>query len=91
MMCRFCDNGCGVLIELENGRPVKVRGDRDNPAYAGFCCIKGQQVPEQWNHPGRLLQSQRRMADGTFRPIPFSDAVEEIGERLSDIVARHGP
>lgn len=91
MMCRFCDNGCGVLIELENGRPVKVRGDRDNPAYAGFCCIKGQQVPEQWNHPGRLLQSQKRMADGTFRAIPFSDAIEEIGERLGDILAKHGP
>ncbi len=91
MMCRFCDNGCGVLVELENGRPVKVRGDRDNPAYAGFCCIKGQQVPEQWNHPGRLLHSQKRMSDGTFRPIPFTGAVEEIAERLSEIVARHGP
>ena len=91
MMCRFCDNGCGVLVELENGRPVKVRGDRDNPAYTGFCCIKGQQVPEQWNHPGRLLHSQKRMPDGTFRPIPFSHAVEEIAERLSEIVARHGP
>ena len=91
MMCRFCDNGCGVLVELENGRPVKVRGDRDNPAYAGFCCIKGQHVPEQWDHPERLLQSQKRKPDGTFRPIPFSDAVDEIAGRLSEIVAEHGP
>jgi anaerobic selenocysteine-containing dehydrogenase len=90
-MCRFCDNGCGVLVELENGRPVKVRGDRDNPAYAGFCCIKGQHVPEQWNHPERVLQSQKHMPDGTFCPVSFSDAVEEIGERLSEIVAKHGP
>ena len=90
-MCRFCDNGCGVLVDIENGRPVKVRGDRDNPAYAGFCCIKGQHLPEQWNHAGRLLQSQKRMPDGMFRRVAFDSAIEEIAGQLKAIVAKHGP
>ncbi|MBC6439244.1 MAG: hypothetical protein GDA49_02270 [Rhodospirillales bacterium] len=37
MMCRFFDNGCGVLLEIKDGRPVKVPGDRNNLAYSGWC------------------------------------------------------
>ncbi len=90
-MCRFCDNGCGVLVDFEDGLPVKARGDRDNPAYAGFCCIKGQNVPDQWNHSGRLLQSQKRLPDGTFAPVASSEAIDAIAEKLGEIAAKHGP
>ena len=89
--CRFCHSGCGILVDVEDGRPLRVRGDRDNPAYRGFCCIKGQQLPDQWSHPDRLLQTHKRMPDGSHSPIPFDEAVEDIAERLSDILISHGP
>jgi anaerobic selenocysteine-containing dehydrogenase len=33
---------CGMLVEVEDGRLVEVRGDRDNPDSQGFLCIRGQ-------------------------------------------------
>ncbi|MEZ4331841.1 MAG: molybdopterin-dependent oxidoreductase [Myxococcota bacterium] len=89
--CRFCHAGCAILVDVEDGRPLRVRGDRDNPAYRGFCCVKGQQLPDQWGHPDRLLQSQKRMPDGSLRPVRYVEAVDEIAERLSEILVTHGP
>jgi anaerobic selenocysteine-containing dehydrogenase len=89
--CRFCHAGCGILVDVEDGRPVRVRGDRDNPAYRGFCCIKGRQLPDQWAHPDRLLQTHKRMPDGSHRPVPLAEAIEDIAERLSDILVSRGP
>ena len=90
-ICRFCHANCGILVELENGRPVRVQGDRDNPAYFGFTCAKGRSLPEQHAHADRLLHSQRREADGSYRPISAEAAMDEIAARISAIVAEHGP
>jgi len=89
--CRFCHAGCAILVDVENGRPLRVRGDGDNPAYRGFCCVKGQQLAEQWGHPDRLLHTQKRMPDGSHRSVPYAEAVEDIAERLSEILVTRGP
>jgi anaerobic selenocysteine-containing dehydrogenase len=89
--CRYCHSACGILVDVQDGRPVRVRGDRQNPAYRGFCCIKGQQLPDQWGHPDRLLQTQKRVLDGSHRPVALVEAIDDIAERLSEIFLRHGP
>ncbi len=89
--CRFCPNGCPILVELEDGRAVSVTGDPSNEAYQGYTCVKGRALPEQHNHPDRLLHSQRRLPDGTFEAIPSDVVMDEVAARLRDIVERHGP
>jgi len=89
-ICRFCHANCGILVEVEKGRPVRVTGDRDNPAYFGFTCAKGRSLPEQHAHPDRLLHSQKRRADGSYRSISAETAMDEIAERIGAIVAEHG-
>ena len=49
--CRFCHAFCGIEVDIEEGRAIKVRGDAQNPMYQGFTCIKGRQLPEQHAHP----------------------------------------
>jgi anaerobic selenocysteine-containing dehydrogenase len=90
-ICRVCHAGCPVLVEIEEGRPVSVRGDPDNPLYRGFCCVKGRNMPAQWSSPRRLLHSQKRQPDGSFAPIPIEQAMDEIAERLAAIRDAHGP
>ncbi len=70
---------------------MRVRGDRDDPLYRGFTCEKGRQLPAQHAHPDRLLSSMRRNADGTHEPIASGDVITEIAERVTAIVAEHGP
>ncbi len=90
-ICRFCHANCGILVTVENGRPARVIGDPDNPAYFGFSCAKGRSLPEQHGHADRLLHSQRRQEDGSYRSISSAVAMDEVAARISKIVAEHGP
>lgn len=89
--CRVCHNYCALEVDLEDGRPVAVRGDASDPVYGGYTCIKGRQLPELHRHPARVLRPLRRNADGGFDEVTSADAVGEIAERIGAIVAEHGP
>ncbi len=90
-ICRVCHAGCPVLVEIEDGRPLSVRGDPDAPLYGGFCCVKGQNMAAVQQSPRRLLHSQKRQPDGSFVPIPVEQAMDEIAEKLKALLAEHGP
>jgi anaerobic selenocysteine-containing dehydrogenase len=89
--CRVCHNACAILVEVEDGRPVRVTGDRTSPIHHGYTCVKGRALPELENSPNRLLHSLKRQEDGSFSPIAASDAVDEIAVRLQKVLAEHGP
>ena len=100
-ICRFCHANCGILVEVEEGRPVRVTGDPANPAYFGFTCAKGRRLPDQHAHPDRLLHSQKRVGPGggesgrgpggRYASISSEQAMDEVAERISAIVEKHGP
>jgi anaerobic selenocysteine-containing dehydrogenase len=89
-ICRACHAACGVIVGVEEGVPVSVRGNPDNPVYKGFCCVKGQNFGAQRNNPNRLLHSQKRQADGSYRDIPVEQAMDEIADRLIALRESHG-
>jgi len=90
-ICRFCHAHCAILVDVEDGRAVRVRGDRENPIYHGYTCAKGRALPEQHYHPERLLHSRKRLPDGTYIPIAHAQAVEEVAARVQAVLERHGP
>lgn len=88
--CRFCHNGCPILVDVEDGKAVRVSGDHSNAVYGGYTCVKGRATPEDHYHADRLLHSQKRMPDGSYEAIPVDQLIREVAERLEDIVGRHG-
>lgn len=90
-LCRICTHGCGIVAQVSEGRVVSVKGDRDNPLYGGYSCVKGRAQPAFLNHPDRLLTSRERQPDGCFRDIAVADAVDETAKHLSRILDRYGP
>ena len=90
-LCRFCHAACPIEVEVENGRPVRVMGDNHNEVYFGYTCAKGRALPEQHAHPGRLLHSQKRMPDGSHRPIGSEEAMDEIAQKVEILLDRYGP
>ncbi len=78
-------------MDVEDGRPVRVQGDPENPAYFGFTCAKGRRLPEQHAHADRLLHSQKRGPGGGYSTIASETAMDEIAARIREIVDEHGP
>jgi anaerobic selenocysteine-containing dehydrogenase len=82
---------CPILVTIEDGRAVAVNGDREAPLFEGYTCPKGRALPEMHANPGRLLHSLRRRRDGGHEQISSEDLVDEVADRLRDIIDRHGP
>src|SRR3954468_15536042 len=89
--CRLCTAMCPIVVTIEDGRVLEVHGDREAPLYEGYTCPKGRALPEVHANPNRLLRSLRRRADGAHEQISGDEAVNEIADRLRDVVDRHGP
>jgi formate dehydrogenase len=85
-----CEPCCGLALEVEEGRIVSVRPDRDHPLTQGYACIKGVRVGDYVNDPERLLHPLRRGPSGLER-VPWEEAIREIGAKLRSLRAAHGP
>jgi len=90
-ICRICNNQCGVIVEVEDGKVLHLEGDRDNPFSQGYTCLKGRALPEFLNHPKRLLRPLKRVADGSYIEIGATQALDEIAGKLARIIERNGP
>ncbi|HOF05943.1 MAG TPA: molybdopterin-dependent oxidoreductase [Syntrophales bacterium] len=88
--CVLCAQNCGLEIEVENNRIVKVKPDRDNAKSAGYCCRKGLSVAYHQHHADRLRYPLRKVGD-SFERISWDRAVSEITTKLKEIIGRHGP
>ena len=44
--CPYCGVGCGTIIQVENGKIVSMRPDKDHPTNYGLQCIKGLTAAE---------------------------------------------
>jgi len=38
--CPFCEATCGLAVDVEDDRVVRVRGDKDDPSWATFIMIR---------------------------------------------------
>ena len=90
-MCRTCMVSCGVFMEIEDGRVVRLIGDKDDPASHGYTCSKGRDIATHLYGPNRLLKPLRKTAGDDFEPVSRKTAITEIASRLQAIVAEHGP
>jgi len=88
--CRFCHVFCGMEVDVEDNRVVDVRGDPDNPVTRGYTCMKGRAELERIYHPERLLASEKRV-DGRRVEIAPEQALDEIAEKVREIVDKYGP
>ncbi|MGD1955710.1 MAG: hypothetical protein ACFBZ9_10845 [Sphingomonadales bacterium] len=35
VICRSCHAHCGLIVDMEDGKPTATHGNKDNPAFHG--------------------------------------------------------
>ncbi len=91
-VCPYCGVGCGIVMEVENDRITRIRGDADHPANGGRLCTKGSSCDKPINTPARLTGAlSRPVRGGAPVPLPMDAAIAGIAERLRALIERHGP
>jgi len=88
-----CPDTCGLLVEVENGRAVRVTGDPQHPITRGLLCPKMLHYERTVHSPRRLTTPLLRTGPkgaGEFTPISWADAIERICSRWKELIARQG-
>ena len=88
--CVLCAQNCGLEIEVENNRIVKVRGDKSNAKSEGYICRKGLNVAYHQHNADRLKYPLKKV-EGKFERISWGQAIDEIATKLKGIIDEYGP
>jgi anaerobic selenocysteine-containing dehydrogenase len=89
-----CPDMCSLLVDVEDGKVKRIKGDPDQPFTAGFACAKVNRDHELVHSPERLKTPLRRTGakgEGKFAPISWDEALDEIAARWKAIIAESGP
>lgn len=89
--CRLCHAACAIEVDVHDGVVTEIRGDRDDPLFEGYTCIKGRQLPAQMADPQRVRGALRRNDFGALEPLSLTECMDDVAARLSAIIAEHGP
>ncbi|HEY7037596.1 MAG TPA: molybdopterin-dependent oxidoreductase, partial [Methylomirabilota bacterium] len=90
-----CPDTCSLTVTVESAKIVKIRGSRANPYTAGVICTKVAGSYPDWVHgPGRIQTPLRRVGakgEGRFARASWDEALDIIHERVTSVIAAHGP
>ena len=91
-----CHLGCGVLMYTdEDGRLVKVEGDRENPFNQGRLCARCLALPEVVNHENRLTHPMKRAREmrgkDAWERISWDEAFDLIADTFLALRDQYGP
>ena len=93
-VCGLCSGCCGVLITLEDGKAVGIKGDPESPPNRGGLCKIGLASLEYLYHPDRLKHPLKRAGErgeGSWQQISWDEALSVAADALNKVKQEYGP
>lgn len=87
--CRLCGVGCGLLVGVQDGRAVAVKGDPDSPVSKGSACAKGYHAVQALYGSDRITRAMVRR-DGVLAAVPLGEALDLVARKLQETARQHG-
>jgi thiosulfate reductase/polysulfide reductase chain A len=91
--CGLCHPRCGLVIEIEDGKAVSVKGDKDHPVTRGMICSRGRLMIDHLYHPDRINYPLKRTGErgsGQWRQVSWDRALDEVTTKLDALRSRYG-
>ena len=89
-VCRYCGTGCGVMLGVDGGKLVALRGDKEHPTTKGLVCAKSLFLPKVVHSPNRLTTPLIRK-EGKFVEASWDEAMNLVCDKFSEAIQTHGP
>ena len=88
-----CPDTCSMLVTVEDGRAIGIRGADDHPPTQGTLCTKVARYLERTYSDQRLRHPMKRVGrkgEGRFARVSWDEALDTIAQRLRAIADEHG-
>ncbi len=89
-VCPYCGIGCGLLVDHENGKIVKVSPIESHPTNQGLICQLPVNLPKLFTHKDRLKNPMMRQ-NNQLMPVSWDEAVSHTSRELKRIIEDYGP
>ncbi|MDP3542655.1 MAG: molybdopterin-dependent oxidoreductase [Elusimicrobiota bacterium] len=95
--CRFCGTGCSVMVGVEKGKVVAVKGDPESPVNQGALCEKGYALPFIQYGADRLTKPMIRKKNGKYdkrgklTEASWDEAMSLVAAKAKEAIAAKGP
>jgi anaerobic selenocysteine-containing dehydrogenase len=87
--CPLCEAGCGLEIEHDDRRVIRIRGDREDVFSQGYLCPKGPALAHLHEDPDRLRRPLIRRGDEHVE-VDWDEAFARVSELLTPVIEQHG-
>src|SRR5262245_66540125 len=93
--CWECSALCGSLLTVEGGKVTKIAPNPAHPGSRGAFCVKGIRALHEWTYQDQRLRTPLRRVgargSGSFAPVSWDDALDEMADGLWRVREKHGP
>jgi anaerobic selenocysteine-containing dehydrogenase len=89
-----CPDRCGWVVGVRDGTATALAGAKDHPDTRGVLCAKVDHFLDRVYAESRVLHPLRRVGpkgSGSFEPVSWDRALDDIATRLREVEGRHGP
>ncbi len=88
--CTYCGTGCGLLLEVLDGKVIGTLPQKDHPINKGKLCIKGWNAHEFIYADGRLTKPLVRKGD-KLEETTWEEALDVVAKKFLELKEKHGP
>src|SRR3954451_5513140 len=87
--CTLCEAHCGIDVEVDGDRVLRITGDAQDPISRGYICPKAAALADLYTDPDRLRRPVRR-GGSAWEEIGWDEALDMAADGLRDVQRRHG-
>jgi predicted molibdopterin-dependent oxidoreductase YjgC len=80
-ICPYCACGCGLDLQIKDGKIIEILPTMDSAASKGQVCVKGRFGYDFIDHPDRLHYPMIRR-DGKLQRASWDEALDLVAEKL---------
>jgi predicted molibdopterin-dependent oxidoreductase YjgC len=89
-ICPYCGCGCGLVLQILDGKIIGTLPSKKNPVNVGKLCIKGWNAHEFITSSERITKPLIRK-NGDLREVGWDEALEFTSSELKRIKQHNGP
>jgi len=85
--CRECAAGCGLIVEVRDGRAIKAEGNPQHPVNKGALCARGQSGLQGLYNPDRFRGPMKREGDKLVATT-WTEAMQTLAAKLGEVKSK---